>query len=121
MDGANRIAIGIVAAAALLLFGFIGYREFERQRDIAEAQALMQGLAGYAQQVVDESRQAQARHQQDARERAEQAQRDLQARQLARNERCVSGTVVRITGTSYTQPTGTDGRPMACSGRYRLR
>lgn len=46
---------------------------------------------------------------------------DLRRRQLASNERCVSGTVVRVSGSSYTQVLGGDLRPVACKGRYRLR
>lgn len=44
---------------------------------------------------------------------------DLRRRQLRPNERCVSGTIVRVEGSSYTQALGPDGRPVACVGQYR--
>lgn len=116
MDGSTKIAAGIVAAAVLLLVGFIGYREFERQRDIAEAQEMMQGLTSYAQQALEQGQRQSAY---DARQRAEARQRDLDRRRLSALERCISGTVVRVEGASYTQAVGADGRPVACSGRYR--
>jgi len=118
MDGSGKIALGIVAAALLLLVGFIGYREFERQRDIAEAKEMMRSLGDYAQQAVQEGQRQRAV---DARQRAEAAQRALEARRLAPDERCVGGTVIRVGGSSYTQVVGGDLRPVACSGAYRLR
>ncbi|UGB47225.1 hypothetical protein LQ772_08070 [Frateuria edaphi] len=116
MDGAGKIALGIVAAALLLVVGFVSYREFERRRDIAEAQELIQSLTGYAQQALQEGQRQSAL---DARQRAEARQRALDARRLAASERCVGGTVIRVEGASYTQALGPDGRPVACSGQYR--
>jgi hypothetical protein len=117
MDGAGKIALGVVAAAVLLLVGFIGYREFERQRDMAQAQELLQNLGDYAQQAIQNGQRQSAV---DARQRAEARQRDLDARRLSPDERCLAGTVVQINGASYTQVVGAGGRPVACQGRYRL-
>jgi hypothetical protein len=117
MDGSGKIALGIVAAAALLLLGFVADREFERQRDIAEAQAMLQGLADTAQQAVQDGQREAAQRQ---RWRVEQQQRALDARRLGQDERCVGGTVVVVSGSSYTQVAGAGGRPTACSGRFRL-
>lgn len=128
MDGSSKIALGVVAAAMLLLVGFIGYREFERQRDIAQAQAVMQGISDYAQQALRDSHRQEVQRQRqyaaqrafDARQRIEQQQRSLDARRLAPDEQCVGGSVVRIDGPSYTQVAGGNGRPVACAGRFRL-
>ena len=117
MDGAGKIALGIVAAALLLLVGFIAYREFERQRDIAQAQQLMQNLGDYAKQAIQDGQRQSAM---DARQRAEARQRDLDARRLSPTQQCLAGTVVEVSRSSYTQVAGVGGRPVACAGRYRL-
>lgn len=124
MDGSSKIALGIVAAAALLLLGFISYREFERRRDIADAQEVMRGISDYAQQAMADGRRAEQQRQRqvayDARMRADALERARRARELSSDERCIAGTVVQISGASYTQLAGVGGRPVACSGRYRL-
>jgi hypothetical protein len=114
MEPSSRIALGIVAAAALLLVGYIGYSEFQRQRDIAQAQALMSSLGEQGTRVLAQF------HAQDAAQ--QQRQREAVAmswdrRLLMGNQRCVGGVVVVVNGTSYTQ-LGTVGDPVRCSGRY---
>jgi len=46
---------------------------------------------------------------------------DRMARMLATDEQCIGGTVIRVSGSTYVQASGADGRPVACEGRYRLR
>lgn len=48
------------------------------------------------------------------------AEQRRQAMQLAPDERCIGGTVVRVNGNSYTQVAGAGARPAACAGRQRL-
>lgn len=78
-------------------------------------------LAAAAQHELETAHQQQQQQQQAQRVALQRAQAaDLQRRQLAPDERCVAGTVVRITASSYTQVAGVGGRLVACSGRYRL-
>jgi len=112
MDDAGKIGAGIVAAAVVLAVAFIGYREFDRQRNIAEVNAMFRGFselpAQMEAQAVETSR----------RQRAAQAQRqayDLQRRALSTGQRCVAGVVIQVSGASYTQ-LGTVGDPVRCSG-----
>ena len=65
-----------------------------------------------------------ARHQAQARQQQEAAwarAQEMKRRELASDERCVAGTVIRVSESSYTQVLGGDLRPVACSGQYRLR
>ncbi|HEY8682846.1 MAG TPA: hypothetical protein VIM06_06705 [Rhodanobacter sp.] len=48
MDSSSKTAVAIVASAFLLAGIFIFYQEFSRQRDIAQAQQVMQGISDYA-------------------------------------------------------------------------
>lgn len=89
-------------------------------------------LGAAANQAVQESakqmqaqQEAFARSQRDARVRQYQQQArareaDLRRRRLSDDERCIAGTVVQISGSSYTQLAGVGGHPVACAGRYRL-
>jgi len=64
-----------------------------------------------------------AQHQAEVRQQQEAAwarAQEMKRRELATDERCVGGTVIRVSGSSYTQVLGGDLRPVACSGAYRL-
>lgn len=118
MDDAGKIALGIVGAAVAVFFCWVAYHEFERQRDIDEASAVMAQIAQIPAQVEKESReQAELQRRRQA---VLQAQ-DAAARTLRSDERCVGGTVVRVNGSVYVQTLGADGRPEACQDRMRLR
>ena len=117
MDGAGKIAAGIVVAAVIAVVGFVGYSEFRRHRDIAEATEAFQQLSQQGQAMAQQFQQQAAA---DTRLQAEIRERARRARMLAPSERCVGGTVVQVNGSTYTQAIGPDGRPIACSGRYRL-
>lgn len=118
MDGAGKIAAGIVMAAVIAVAGFVGYSEFQRRRDIAEATEALHQLSQQGQAMAQQFQQQAVA---DTRRQAEMRERARLARMLAPSERCVAGTVVQVNGSTYTQATGPDGRPVACSGRYRLR
>ena len=114
MDGSSKIALAIVASAAIVVATWIGYREFSRRRDLAQGAALMQQLSAG---VV-------AAGQQQASQEAAQRWRDHQAnviawdrRLLMGNQRCVGGVVVIVNGSSYSQ-LGSISNPVHCSGRY---
>ncbi|MBT2142398.1 hypothetical protein KK141_22850 [Dyella sp. LX-66] len=122
MDDASKIGLSIVAAAALLLVGFVSYREHEKRQ---AAEAIEDAIQQFAKEFpppppiaypprADES----ARQHQAAAFLAAEQRR--QALQLAPDERCIGGTVVRVSGNSYTQVAGAAGRPAACAGRQRL-
>ena len=114
MEGSSKIALGFVGAAALLAVVFVGYREFDRQRNIA---AVNEALAEFSK---PDPFGLEADHQQAQRQQAQrQAQAraaDVRRRQLAGNHRCVGGVVVVVEGSSYTQ-LGTVGDPVRCSGQ----
>jgi hypothetical protein len=119
MDDAGKIAAGLVGAALVLAVAMVGYREFERQRDIAEvaamANAFMQPIT-QTMRVPDPETvrlEVQARPVADQRYAADAAERRRQSAQLAPNERCIGGAVVRVEGSSYTQ-LGTLGQPVHC-------
>lgn len=114
MESSSRIALGIVASAALLLVGHIGYTEFQRHRDIAEAHAMMASLGDQGKQVVAEIRSQGAAQQQRQREEVAMS---WDRRLLVGNQRCVGGVVVVAEGASYGQ-LGVVGDPVRCSGRY---
>lgn len=118
MDDSSKIALGIVGAAVAVFFCWVGYREFERQRDIDEAKAVLAQIAEIPAQMQRES--AAAAEAQRRQRTAIQA-RDMIARTLAADERCIGGTVVRVNGSTYVQAAGSDGRPEVCEGRMRLR
>lgn len=92
---------------------FVGYREFDRARDVREANAVMDRIAQLPAQLDAERAQA---DQQAAQRRRVQAQNDVNARALAPDMQCVGGVVVRVSGSTYTQ-LGTVGDPVRCSGR----
>lgn len=106
----KHVAQGIALALTLALAGFAWRLIWLHYATETIAQATSQMQHDMQLHAVD-----------DARMRAEQHQRELQARALSSNEQCVAGTVVRIEASSYTQASGVDGRPVKCAGRYRLR
>lgn len=114
MDSSSKIAGAIIGAAVLLFVGFVGYREFDRQRDRAEGAALMQQLGDVAGQALAEGQASEARRM-DAQRRKTTV--DLRRRELDQNQRCVGGVVVTVRGSSYGQ-LGTVGDPVRCSGAY---
>ena len=77
-------------------------------------------LFGAAKAVDDSAREAiSASQQRQAEVLQAQRFRDDQRRKaslLAPNERCIGNTVVRVSGSSYTQVSGADGRPVPCAG-----
>lgn len=118
MDGAGKIAAGIVLAAVVAVAGYVGCSEFSRKRDINEMQEALQRLDEQGQQAAQ---QLQLQVQRSARVQAEMQERARLARRLSPSERCIGGTVVQVSGSTYTQAIGPGGRPVACSGLYRLR
>lgn len=77
--------------------------------------AVLASIAAAADQEAQRIQQEQHARQ-VAQQRARSA--DLQRRRLAVNERCVSGTIIRVDGTSYTQVLEA-GHVVPCSGLYR--
>lgn len=115
----SRVFWGVLCA--LLVFsGLVAVATAVQQRLAAQAQAeaIRQVLSIAANPDPMGLRRESAR-------RAAEAQRkaalDLQRRRLAPSERCIGGTVVQVSGSTYTQASGPDGRPVACSGLYRLK
>ena len=114
MDSSTKLALAIVLSAALLLFGFIGYHEYQRQRDISDAQAMFANIVDQGKHLAQQVQVQSAEEQQRQREAvAMQWDRRL----LQGNQRCVDGVVIVQNGTSFTQ-LGTVGDPVRCSGAY---
>lgn len=120
MDGSTRLGICIVAGALIVTVGTIGYHEFERQRDIAEAQAILQQGADAMHQAIA---QGDAQYAQERARLAAQAayQRQQQAYEASRyvlsdDQQCVGGAVIQVVGNSYTQ-IGSIAQPVHCVGR----
>jgi hypothetical protein len=111
MEASTKIAFGVVAAAALLLVGYIAYSEFSRNRDME------QGAAMFDQMVHGPGAVTQADVWVDAPPKRPAPLVDSQRRLLAGDQRCVGGVVVVVAGSTYTQ-LGTVGDPVRCSGRY---
>jgi len=114
MESSSRVALGIVAAAALLLVGYIAYSEFQRQRDIAEAQAALSAIGEQGRQLAQQFQADTVRSQQAQRESVAMS---WNRRLLTGNQRCVGGVVVVVDGATYTQ-LGTVGDPVRYNGRY---
>lgn len=114
MESSSRIALGIVAAAALLLVGHIAYSEFQRSRDIAQAQAMINSLGEQGKHLAADMQAQDAAGQQRQREAVAMS---WNRRLLVEPQRCVGGVVVIVAGASYSQ-LGTVGDPVRCSGRY---
>lgn len=70
------------------------------------------------QQVHATLQQDQQRQAQQLQVRQQQQAMDVARRQLGANQRCIGGTVITVTGSSYTQVLGSGGRPVACSGEF---
>ncbi|RUL78765.1 hypothetical protein [Dyella choica] len=113
MDGSTKLAFAVVAAAVILIGGYIAYNEFSRARDVGQAQQALDTFRQNAQQVVYQGRQD---AQVSAQRQAAYQQWQQERRRLALNQRCVDGAVVQIEGSSYTQ-LGTLAQPIHCSGR----
>lgn len=80
MDGAGKIAAGIVLAAVVLVVGFVGYREHERNRDQEEAAQFIQQLNDQGTAMVRQYQHADAVA---SARRAESSERARRARTLA--------------------------------------
>ncbi len=114
MSEGAKVAIGIVVAALVLAVVYIAYREFDRARDVRQAQEVMGQIVQIPAQV--DAERAQASRLAVQRQREEVAM-SWDRRLLTGNQRCVGGVVVVVDGSSYSQ-LGTVGNPVRCSGRY---
>lgn len=108
MDSGAKIAYGLVVAAALLVVAGIGYREFERQRNIADVNHAFAELVKISKDPDPMRIRAGAAR----RERVHNLRRELRA-----GQECIGGVVILIDGDSYRQ-LGRVGDPVKCSGRY---
>lgn len=122
MDDAGKIALGLVGAALVLALSTISYREYERQRDIAEVNAMMQAVMQPITRTVripdpeTVRLEVQGRRIEDNRRAIEEAERRRRSFQLSGNQRCIGGVVIEVSGSSYTQ-LGSVGQPVHCVGQ----
>jgi hypothetical protein len=114
MDESSKLALAVVAAAVILVGGYVAYNEFSRARDVDQAQQVLDSFRENGRQVVDEARRSQAAV---AQQQAIYEWRERSRRLLAPDQRCVGGAVVQVRGNVYTQ-VGTIDRPVHCDGWY---
>jgi Flp pilus assembly protein TadB len=105
--------------AALLIFGavVVGWRAWERHRDIEDARAIMSNITDTVSQAVQQSQVQSADILEQRRRVAEfqlrQSYENDLKRVLSPNQRCVGGIVVEVNGSTYTQ-VGSISRPVHC-------
>lgn len=122
-----KVLQGAIYALAIVLAG-LGFRLVMLRYTQDTIQQATQRFADQQQAYAQQAQANALRAQQEilARERQRQqvaamlAEQRRQALQLAPDERCIGGTVVRVNGNSYTQVSGAGARPAACAGRQRL-
>jgi len=86
----------IIAGALILVVGYIGYHEYVRHRELAEAKAVLEQL----RQETPSPQSVWVRPP-DPRVAAE-AGRTRRGRLLGTDERCIGGLVVLVKGSAYT-------------------
>ena len=112
MDSTTKLAVAVVAAAVILVCGYVVYNEHVHARDMDEAQQALDAIGQNARRAVEQGQRAvQVSEQQSAAEQAWQRER----RRLAMNQRCVGGVVIQVQGNAYTQ-LGSIAQPVHCSG-----
>ena len=90
----------------------------------SEAAKLSASAAGALDRVHADAARRRADDQRKADERAAQERAAIEAKRLRPDERCVAGTVVRVTSagntSSYVQVLGAGAKPERCAGTTRL-
>lgn len=114
MDGAGKIAAGIVVAVLLAIGWRVALIMFAKHE-------VDQALSTLSQQQAASAHDYQQRVAADALARRQQVAAEQRSRMLGPSDRCIAGTVVTVSGSTYTQAIGPHGRPVGCAGRYRLR
>jgi hypothetical protein len=89
------LPVSIVVGCCVLAVSYVGYREYEHRRDVAEATEVVKALAEALPSVSPV-------RSDDPRVGAEVIAAS-RPRRLAVNQRCVGGLVVTVVGSSYTQ------------------
>jgi hypothetical protein len=110
-----RVFWAVLAALGVAGLAVLGY---QRYRDYQAVQALNEFAASIPRYTQADAWASQ--RQPDPRMAAEVAARRAEHASLRLDETCLGGTVVRVSGNSYTQVLGADGRPEACAGRTRV-
>ena len=113
--------MGMRIAAAVMgsLLGIWSWNMYAEHRARVQLQAEIDSASAQSLQIQREALVQSANYAASlaARQREEQQQADLQRSRflLSSNQRCVGGTVINVSGSSYTQVLGSAGRPVACS------
>jgi hypothetical protein len=121
MDGASKIGLSIVAAAAIIVGTYVAYQEFSRKRDIDEASQALQAI----KDVVAPVRTVELPDPEMVRLEAQAAsapdnslRRDMA---LKPGEACFNGELlVRAPSGRVLHATHRDGSPVRCKGLERL-
>jgi hypothetical protein len=122
MDGAGKIAAGMVVSSVVLVTGWIGYHEYARQRDLDEGARVMRE----ALDAVTPKRMVVIPDPERVRLEAQAApvpwngltpgpSKDLRA-----GEACFNGEVIQQTAHGIFHETHADGSTVRCEGNRRL-
>ncbi|GLQ95550.1 hypothetical protein [Dyella acidisoli] len=121
MDASTKWAAAIVAAAAIMVGGYVAYSKYAQSRDGEQAHQASTSLQQQPQKTVETDQRLVSQTQQpDPRIAADVAELRTQYRHLAPNERCVDGVVIQVNGATYAQ-SGSSGRSVRCTGSYAER
>lgn len=91
---AMSLPMAVVIGFSALALTYVGYREYEHRRDLAEAKEVLRSLERPVTAVIREARVSPQFSSQTS---------AFQSRRLAANERCMGGTVIVVEGSSYSQ------------------
>lgn len=114
MDSTSKLAVAVVAAALILVVGYVAYNEYSRARDVDQAQQALDAFQQNARRLTDQARSA---VEGSGQRQATYQRWQQESRRLAVNQRCVGGSVVQVQGSTYTQ-LGTIECPIHCSGDF---
>ena len=114
MDSTTKLAVAVVAAAVILVCGYVAYNEHVRARDVDEAQQALDAFRQNAQQAVEQGQRAVRVSEQ---QREADLWRELDRARLGVDQRCIGGVVIQVQGNAYTQ-LGTISHPVHCSGDF---
>lgn len=110
----TRMTMGMRIAAAVVgsILGIWSWNMYAEYRARVQLQAYSDSLQRDVSVASANYAAASAAHQ-----REQQRQADAQRSRfvLQYGQRCVGGTVINVSGSSYTQILGSAGRPVACS------
>lgn len=121
MTDGTKIALGIVAASLVLAATYVGYREYDRSRSIAELREVIGDARTRVLQTRTIPDPEQVRLEASAAPPPDNSLGRRQPDLLMADEQCFNGEVVRQSRLGPLHETKPDGAPARCKDRERLR